>query len=57
MADFCPPCSIEHFGKDYGDIRDCWGLCEGCGEYVLVDATGAILDKAKFEEGLVGNVE
>jgi len=43
MADFCKQCSIETFGKDYGDLANLgpaenlkpgegWlALCEGCG--------------------------
>ena len=43
MADYCTQCSIEHFGKDYGDMRGLQSplytlykmyvlvLCEGCG--------------------------
>jgi hypothetical protein len=43
MADFCEACSIELFGKDYGDLKGLFGedeskagmvvrvICEGCG--------------------------
>lgn len=46
MADFCKQCSIELFGKDYGnfvDIAEDMGvalvLCENCGR-IFVDQTG-----------------
>lgn len=51
MADFCRACSIEHFGKDFGDFAglrtpegiadDRWPLviCEGCG-FIQVDDAG-----------------
>lgn len=53
MADFCKQCSIEHFGKDYGDLKRtgarrltegerragmAWRvLCEGCGPTFVND--------------------
>lgn len=42
MADFCKQCSLENFGKDYGDLTGLiskeevdagycvTGICEGC---------------------------
>ena len=46
MADFCTQCSIDIFGKDYGDAAGQCGegfiasfLCEGCGP-TWVDHTG-----------------
>lgn len=51
MADFCKACSIEHFGKDYGDHakistpedtaanRFAGVICEGCG-FIYVDHEG-----------------
>ncbi len=52
MADFCKQCSIDMFGKDYGDLAGMvdpggviWTICEGCedtvnGFHVLVDHEG-----------------
>jgi hypothetical protein len=46
MASFCKQCSIELFGKDYGDFADLCKpgectvvLCEECG-IIEVDETG-----------------
>lgn len=51
MADFCKCCSLEKFGKDYGDLtyllteEECklgfraTALCEGCG-IISVDHQG-----------------
>jgi len=51
MADFCKQCSIEMFGKDYGDFKGISSeedtkndlyplvLCEGCGP-IQVDHEG-----------------
>jgi hypothetical protein len=49
MADFCKACSIDNFGRDYGDLRglgpkcdEGYGypvICEGCG-FILVDHLG-----------------
>lgn len=52
MADFCKQCSIDHFGKDFGDLagitpQEDWDagkamvvLCEGCGAIqVMPDGT------------------
>lgn len=51
MADFCKQCSIEMFGKDFGDFKGLisrwksWKgygvpvLCEGCG-FILVNHKG-----------------
>jgi len=51
MADFCKECSIDHFGKDYGELaglvtKEQWELgnaacviCEGCG-FIQVDPEG-----------------
>lgn len=57
MADFCKQCSIEHFGKDHGDLAHLFDrneaamnrqlvisvLCEGCGE-TQVDWHGVCVD-------------
>jgi hypothetical protein len=51
MADFCAQCSIDMFGKDYGDLRGITTsedveaglyavvICEGCG-HIQVDVDG-----------------
>lgn len=51
MADFCKQCSLELFGKDYGDLAKLlpedqftWDtgastICEGCG-WITVDYEG-----------------
>lgn len=46
MADFCKQCSIDHFGKDFGDLAGqvpegtvLHTLCEGCAN-ACVDHTG-----------------
>lgn len=51
MADFCKECSIETFGKDFGDFagiiteeqfksnNEYYELCEGCG-YARIDHEG-----------------
>lgn len=50
MAAFCKQCSIDMFGKDFGDLA--WAslphydLCEGCGGYVWVDGQGRCIDRA-----------
>lgn len=53
MADFCFQCSIEHFGKDYGDLAGFGpppeegmgypAICEGCG-FIYVDHEGRCID-------------
>jgi hypothetical protein len=57
MADFCKDCSEELFGEDSGDLAElsteedtkngdfARALCEGCGQYVLVDHTGSVIQK------------
>ncbi len=47
MADFCKQCSIEIFENDYGDFAGLCKkeetievLCEGCGEYIIVNSDG-----------------
>jgi hypothetical protein len=52
MADFCKECSIELFGKDFGDLAKLLAeseytatigasaLCEGCGDFISVDYEG-----------------
>ena len=55
MADFCKPCSIKMFGKDFHDIQaeapgyTLTALCEGCGGYVTVDHEG---DEIEFTDEL-----
>lgn len=50
MADFCKPCSIKMFGRDFGDIKAetedgaAIGLCEGCGLTLLCDHNGDVLE-------------
>lgn len=56
MADFCRQCSIELFGKDYGELKGltqqedwengeaCVVLCEGCGP-IQVDPEGRCISK------------
>lgn len=46
MADFCKQCSIDTFGKDFGDLKGLCKpdemvhtLCEGCGSN-LVNSEG-----------------
>ena len=48
MADFCKQCSIKIHGRDHGDLKGLCKpgetteeLCEGCGDWVEVDHTGA----------------
>lgn len=55
MADFCKECSIEMFGKDFGDLADlldpeeytedigALALCESCGP-IVVDIDGKRMD-------------
>jgi hypothetical protein len=51
MASFCRDCSIFIFGKDFGDFKHnsigrlSSELCEGCGEWILVDWAGRRWDK------------
>lgn len=45
VSAFCKGCSIEHFGKDYGDFIAVnpgmyQVLCEGCGGWVIVNEHG-----------------
>jgi hypothetical protein len=52
MADFCKECSIEIFGRDFGDLakllsKDNYtattvasALCEGCAGFISVDYEG-----------------
>lgn len=54
MADFCQQCSTEIFGKDFKELANlmppekydaakgigCGALCEGCGDYIVVDIDG-----------------
>ena len=57
MADFCKQCSIEMFGKDYGDLKlgplkigHGWVvLCEGCGP-TMVDAEGQCTVKSCLQK-------
>lgn len=56
MADFCRDCSIDVWGKDYGDLADlsteedtknglfCVVICEGCG-IIQVDHEGVSITK------------
>jgi hypothetical protein len=62
MADFCKQCSIDNFGKDFGDLggnpplEEGYGypaLCEGCG-YILVDSDGACI-KCDLMKGKPGH--
>ena len=60
MADFCHQCSIETFGKDFGELAGlskpedterklyAQALCEGCG-FILVDHTGKCMSPGCFE--------
>jgi hypothetical protein len=62
MADFCKQCSIEYFGKDYGDLAEVtqradWNnglanvvLCEGCGP-VQVDPEGRCTSEDCLKKG------
>ena len=57
MADFCSQCSIEHFGKDFGDLANLCGngevaqvICEGCG-LIWVDHDGARIEAAPTHAG------
>lgn len=47
MADFCKECSIEMFGKDFGDLAHiaerATVMCEGCGGYVTVNWDGEVI--------------
>ena len=63
MADFCRECSIDRFGKDYGELRDlCQDktitlsgdegfptTCEGCGP-TLVDWAGQCISSNCLEK-------
>ena len=63
MADFCKKCSIEHFGRDYGDLADLgfpktakpghgWAaICEGCAHDggCLVNDEGLCLVRERME--------
>lgn len=56
MAEFCKQCSIEMFGKDFGDLKGlsteqhdkdelyCCVICEGCG-HIQVDSNGACISE------------
>lgn len=62
MADFCKQCSIDMFGKDFGDLKGLgdgkvllegrgWlTMCEGCGP-ILVDSEGSCISKDCLEKG------
>jgi hypothetical protein len=59
MADFCKQCSIEHFGKDFGELKNpeplppdhFWlVLCEGCG-VIQIDSDGACVSKDCLRNG------
>jgi hypothetical protein len=73
MADFCKACSIEHFGKDFGDhaglihaeevARGIGAnvICEGCG-FILVDHDGNCISddcslKGHAGHGYRGSIE
>ncbi len=56
MANFCRDCSIDLFGKDFGDLagittkretelgRYYFAICEGCG-HVMVDHEGVVVER------------
>lgn len=62
MADFCVQCSLDHFGKYFGDLSDlghpnklppnmAWpARCEGCGP-TLVDDDGRCLAPDCLKKG------
>ncbi len=61
MADFCRQCSLEHFDRDFGDLRGLSKpedtarklyapvLCEGC-EFIFVDHLGVCVSENCLEE-------
>ena len=61
MADFCRQCSLELFGKDFGDLANITKkrdykkglavvvLCEGCG-YIQVDPKWNCISKDCLKE-------
>lgn len=61
MADFCMQCSLDSFGKDYGDLKGLSTkedtennlyvitICEGCG-VIQVDHKGRCISKDCFEK-------
>ena len=61
MANFCKQCSIEMFGKDFGDFKGVStetntrnnlfliALCEGCGP-IQVDHSGICISKDCLEK-------
>lgn len=52
MADFCKQCSEKLFGEDFGDMANIADearvLCEGCGDYILVNMKGERIPDAKW---------
>lgn len=61
MADFCKECSLEDFGRDFGDLANLSTeadtknalyavvLCEGCGP-IQVDHTGTRVGTKGIED-------
>lgn len=66
MADFCSQCSINNFGKDFGDLKGLgkellpgYGwlcICEGCG-ITLVDNQGKCVSKSCLKKHNKGAIK
>jgi hypothetical protein len=66
MADFCRACSLEHFDKDYEDLRGATTsdmqnkgkfavvICEGCG-CIQVDINGSCISEDCSLKGQPGH--
>jgi hypothetical protein len=61
MADFCKQCSIDHFGKDFGDLAGLYPeieyetlttICEGCG-LTVVNKQGECIAACLLKHGTV----
>lgn len=61
MADFCKQCSIDHFGKDFGELKGLVkpgflipAICEGCG-FINVNSEGECLTPECLEKDKPGH--
>lgn len=57
MADFCKQCSIDMFGRDYGDLARIANkngramvLCEGCGGNRIVSRNGTCVSETCLKQ-------
>lgn len=66
MSDFCKQCSLDNFGKDFGDLanittakdiaqnKSAAVICEGCGP-IQVDVDGTCLSENCYKKGKPGH--